>query len=33
MWLEEILQDKDDEVNDCSEKQTNTANPCEDFVS
>lgn len=33
MWLEEILQDKDDEVNDCSEKQTNTANPCEDFMA
>ncbi|KAF4794872.1 Rho guanine nucleotide exchange factor 38 [Turdus rufiventris] len=33
MWLEEILQDKDDEVNDSSEKQTNTANPCEDFMA
>ncbi|OWK55303.1 Rho guanine nucleotide exchange factor 38 [Lonchura striata] len=31
--LQEILQDKDDEVNDCSEKQTNTANLCEDFMA
>nr|XP_002193939.6 rho guanine nucleotide exchange factor 38 [Taeniopygia guttata] len=31
--LQEILQDKDEEVNDCSEKQTNTANLCEDFMA
>ncbi|KAF2988562.1 hypothetical protein EK904_006216 [Melospiza melodia maxima] len=31
--LQEILQDKDDKVNDCSEKQTNTANLCEDFMA
>uniref|UniRef100_A0A8C5UAT5 Dynamin-binding protein n=1 Tax=Malurus cyaneus samueli TaxID=2593467 RepID=A0A8C5UAT5_9PASS len=31
--LQEILQDKDDKVNDCLEKQTDTANLCEDFVS
>ncbi|XP_068043570.1 rho guanine nucleotide exchange factor 38 [Anomalospiza imberbis] len=31
--LQEILQDKDDEVNDCSEKHTNTANLCEDFIA
>ncbi|KAI1238499.1 Rho guanine nucleotide exchange factor 38 [Lamprotornis superbus] len=33
IWLQEILQDKDDEVNDCLEKQTNTANLCEDFMA
>ncbi|XP_059700190.1 rho guanine nucleotide exchange factor 38 isoform X1 [Haemorhous mexicanus] len=31
--LQEILQDKDDKVNDCSEKQTNAANLCEDFMA
>uniref|UniRef100_U3K0P9 Rho guanine nucleotide exchange factor 38 n=1 Tax=Ficedula albicollis TaxID=59894 RepID=U3K0P9_FICAL len=33
IWLQEILQDKDDTENDCSEKQTNTANLCEDFMA
>ncbi|RMC13974.1 hypothetical protein DUI87_09058 [Hirundo rustica rustica] len=31
--LQEILQDKDDEVNDSSEERTNTANLCEDFMA
>ncbi|XP_063277489.1 rho guanine nucleotide exchange factor 38 [Prinia subflava] len=31
--FQEILQDKDDKVNDCSEEQTNTANLCEDFMA
>ncbi|XP_005518031.2 PREDICTED: rho guanine nucleotide exchange factor 38 [Pseudopodoces humilis] len=31
--LQEILQDKDDKVNNCSENQTNTANLCEDFMA
>ncbi|KAL2304907.1 hypothetical protein Nmel_006862 [Mimus melanotis] len=33
IWLQEILQDKDDEVNDSSEKQTNNANLCEVFMA
>uniref|UniRef100_A0A8C3PMT0 Rho guanine nucleotide exchange factor 38 n=1 Tax=Calidris pygmaea TaxID=425635 RepID=A0A8C3PMT0_9CHAR len=31
--LQEILQDKDNKVNDCPEKQNNTTNLCEDLVS
>uniref|UniRef100_A0A663MVX4 Rho guanine nucleotide exchange factor 38 n=1 Tax=Athene cunicularia TaxID=194338 RepID=A0A663MVX4_ATHCN len=31
--LQEILQDKDNEVNDCLKKRNNTANLCEDLVS